>query len=90
MIRNGINFMLKPPKNLKCPICGKKCYLHEKTSNYACIDSNCDFAVGSKEYYLKLFRRCINDKKCDFSATTFKGKWFIMYNKEPPARTAFG
>lgn len=29
MIRNGINFMLKPPKNLKCPICGKKCYLHE-------------------------------------------------------------
>jgi len=44
MIRNGINFMLKPPKNLKCPICGKKCYLHERTGKYACIDSNCDFA----------------------------------------------
>ena len=55
MIRNGINFMLKPPKNLKCPICGKKCYLDERTGNYACIDSNCDFAIGSKKYYLKLF-----------------------------------
>ena len=63
MIRNGINFMLKPPKNLKCPICGKKCYLHERTGNYACIDFHCDFAIGSKEYYLKLFRRCICEYK---------------------------
>jgi hypothetical protein len=51
--------MKKHSKNLKCPICGKKCYLHERTGNYACMDSNCGFAIGSKEYYLKLFRRYI-------------------------------
>jgi hypothetical protein len=26
---------------------------------------------------------------CDFSATTFRGKWFIIYTEEPSTRAAF-
>ena len=28
-------------------------------------------------------------KNCDFSATTFKGRWFIMYTKEPSGEGRF-
>ena len=28
-------------------------------------------------------------KNCDFSATTFKGKWFIIYTEGPSVRAAF-
>ena len=28
-------------------------------------------------------------KNCDFSATNFKGKWFIIYTEEPSGRAAF-
>jgi len=29
-------------------------------------------------------------KNCDFSATTFQGKWVILYTEEPSGRAAFG
>lgn len=31
----------------------------------------------------------LDRKNCDFSATTFKGKWFILYTEEPSGRAAF-
>jgi len=38
-----------------CPICGKKCYVSEKTQDYdyACSDTNCEFYIGFNAYMEK-------------------------------------
>ena len=41
-----------------------------------------------KHNWAGFYNKLVHHRKCDNSATTFKGKWFIMYNKEPSGRVA--
>lgn len=39
----------------KCPICGKNCYVSEKSQDYdyACSDPDCEFCIGYNAYMEK-------------------------------------
>jgi hypothetical protein len=50
----------KYPSN-KCPVCNKDCYEIEEGNDYACVDSDCEFAIGFKAYMDKL----INEEDCN-------------------------
>jgi len=39
---------IKNRNDYKCPICGGGCY--ESNNDFACIDPDCEFAVGFNEY----------------------------------------
>lgn len=50
----------KYPSN-KCPVCDKDCYETEAGNDYACVDPDCDFAIGFKAYMNKI----IMNEDCD-------------------------
>ena len=50
---------------LKCPVCGKDCYIDEKNNDFACIDENCLMKCGYNEYLDRAFSEEIPGRNCE-------------------------
>jgi hypothetical protein len=50
---------------MRCPECGKNCYIDEKNNDFACSDENCLMSIGYNKYLDRIFSEEITGINCE-------------------------